>query len=157
MAARLRSVVLLLMALLILGADLTLPDRVLASDPPEPATSWKYPPDMPGSRIEIYKRVGDVSLNAYIFARFLSTIALRVVRTPGRRTALKMPNRRFVGREKMQNAWGSIRIELLPAVVQPADTSPRRLQPSRALNATPRTHRSAHPRMRWSCLTRQWR
>ncbi len=67
MAARLRSVVLLLMALLILGADLTLPDRVLASDPPEPATSWKYPPDMPGSRIEIYKRVGDVSLNAYIF------------------------------------------------------------------------------------------
>lgn len=67
MAACLRSVVLLLMALLILGADFTLPDRVFAEDPPEPDASWKYPPDMPGSRTEIYKRVGDVSLNAYIF------------------------------------------------------------------------------------------
>ncbi len=23
------------------------------ADPPEPATSWKYPPDMPGSRVEV--------------------------------------------------------------------------------------------------------
>lgn len=38
-----------------------------AGDPPEPVTSWTYPPEMPGSRIETYKRVGDVSLNAYIF------------------------------------------------------------------------------------------
>lgn len=37
------------------------------SDPPEPVTSWTYPPEMPGSRIEIYKRAGDVALNAYIF------------------------------------------------------------------------------------------
>lgn len=34
---------------------------------PEPVTSWTYPPDMPGSRIEIYKHLDDVSLNAYIF------------------------------------------------------------------------------------------
>lgn len=34
---------------------------------PEPVTSWTYPPEMPGSRIEIYKRAGDVPLNAYIF------------------------------------------------------------------------------------------
>lgn len=67
MAACLRSVVFPLVSLLLLGADLTLADRVSAGDPPEPVTSWKYPPDMPGSRIEIYKRVGDVSLNAYIF------------------------------------------------------------------------------------------
>jgi acetyl esterase len=38
-----------------------------AGDPPEPVTSWTYPPEMPGSRIEIYKRVGDVALNAFIF------------------------------------------------------------------------------------------
>lgn len=67
MTTCLRSVVFSLASLLIFGSDLTLADRVSAGDPPEPATSWKYPPDMPGSRIEIYKRVGDVSLNAYIF------------------------------------------------------------------------------------------
>ncbi len=67
MTACLRSVLLLLVALLILADNLTLDDRIFAGDPPEPDTSWKYPPDMPGSRIEIYKRVGNVSLNAYIF------------------------------------------------------------------------------------------
>jgi acetyl esterase len=39
----------------------------LASDLVEPVTNWSYPPEMPGSRTEIYKRVGDVALNAYIF------------------------------------------------------------------------------------------
>ena len=67
MATCLRPSVLSLLALLILAGHSTLAGRVFAGDPPEPATSWKYPPDMPGSRIEIYKRVGDVSLNAYIF------------------------------------------------------------------------------------------
>jgi len=37
------------------------------ADPPEPATSWKYPPDMPGSRVEVYRKVGDVELKAWIF------------------------------------------------------------------------------------------
>ncbi|NQV25794.1 MAG: alpha/beta hydrolase [Rhodopirellula sp.] len=46
---------------------LTNAEITFAEDPPEPVTSWTYPPNMPGSRIEIYKRVGDVSLNAYIF------------------------------------------------------------------------------------------
>ena len=33
----------------------------------EPVTSWKYTPDMPGARVEVYRRVGDVELNAYLF------------------------------------------------------------------------------------------
>jgi acetyl esterase len=37
------------------------------ADPPEPATSWKYPPDMPGSRVEVYRKIGDVELKAWIF------------------------------------------------------------------------------------------
>lgn len=36
-------------------------------DPPEPVTSWKYPPEMPGSRVEVYRKVGDVELKAWIF------------------------------------------------------------------------------------------
>ena len=58
-----------LLTVLVLLASQHLTDALTASaeDPPEPATSWTYPPDMPGSRIEIYKGVGDVSLNAYIF------------------------------------------------------------------------------------------
>ena len=32
----------------------------------EPATSWKYPPEMPGSRTEVYREVGDVKLKAWI-------------------------------------------------------------------------------------------
>lgn len=40
---------------------------VSAEDLPEPVTSWKYPPDMPGARIEAYRHVGDVELNAWIF------------------------------------------------------------------------------------------
>ena len=38
-----------------------------AADPPEPPTSWKYPPEMPGSRVEVYREIGDVKLNAWIF------------------------------------------------------------------------------------------
>ena len=38
-----------------------------AADQPEPPTSWKYPPEMSGSRTEVYRTVGDVKLNAYIF------------------------------------------------------------------------------------------
>ena len=34
---------------------------------PEPPTSWKYPPEMTGSRAEVYREIGDVKLNAYIF------------------------------------------------------------------------------------------
>lgn len=37
------------------------------TDPPEPVTSWAYPPEMPGSRIEVYRKVGDVELQAWIF------------------------------------------------------------------------------------------
>ena len=62
-----RPRLLLFWVLLIFICQLTPTEIALADDPPEPITSWKYPPDMPGSRIEIYKRVGDVSLNAYIF------------------------------------------------------------------------------------------
>jgi len=67
MAACLRPALLPLFGLLIFACQMTQAERASADDPAEPVTSWKYPPDMPGSRIEIYKRVGDVSLNAYIF------------------------------------------------------------------------------------------
>lgn len=67
MAACLRSALVPLFGLLIFVCQFTQADSASAADPAEPVTSWKYPPDMPGSRIEIYKRVGDVSLNAYIF------------------------------------------------------------------------------------------
>ncbi|MEY3031980.1 MAG: hypothetical protein RLZZ622_455 [Planctomycetota bacterium] len=33
----------------------------------EPLTSWKYPPDMPGSRVETYRRVGEADLRLWIF------------------------------------------------------------------------------------------
>ncbi|MCA9071596.1 MAG: hypothetical protein KDA84_21870, partial [Planctomycetaceae bacterium] len=33
----------------------------------EPPTSWKYPPKMQGSRVEVYRQVGDVKLKAWIF------------------------------------------------------------------------------------------
>lgn len=54
---------------IVLFASQQLADALTAAadDLPEPTTSWTYPPEMPGSRIEIYKRVGDDSLNAYIF------------------------------------------------------------------------------------------
>lgn len=38
-----------------------------AETPPEPETSWKYPPEMTGSRTEVYREVGETKLNAYIF------------------------------------------------------------------------------------------
>jgi acetyl esterase/lipase len=38
-----------------------------ADDLREPVTSWMYPPEMPGARIETYRRVGEVNLNAWIF------------------------------------------------------------------------------------------
>lgn len=34
---------------------------------PEPPTSWKYPPEMPGARVEVYRQVDDAKLNAWIF------------------------------------------------------------------------------------------
>lgn len=39
----------------------------MAEDPAEPLTSWKYPPEMPGARVEVYRQVGEVKLNAWIF------------------------------------------------------------------------------------------
>lgn len=36
-------------------------------DMPEPPTSWKYPPEMPGAREEVYRQIDDVKLKAYIF------------------------------------------------------------------------------------------
>ena len=49
---------------LLLAPLATLP---AADDPPEPPTSWKYPPEMPGSQVEVYREIGDVKLNAWIF------------------------------------------------------------------------------------------
>lgn len=37
------------------------------NDPPEPPVSWKYPPEMPGAKVEVYREVGGVKLNAYLF------------------------------------------------------------------------------------------
>ena len=34
---------------------------------PEPPVSWKYPPEMPGASVEVYREVNGISLNAYIF------------------------------------------------------------------------------------------
>ena len=49
----------------LLLAPLTM--SLAAEDPPEPPVSWKYPPEMAGSRVEVYRQVGDVKLNAWIF------------------------------------------------------------------------------------------
>ena len=39
-----------------------------AAEAPEPTISWKYPPAMPDSaRVEVYREVGGVQLNAWIF------------------------------------------------------------------------------------------
>ncbi len=38
-----------------------------ANDLPEPPVSWKYPPEMPGASVEVYREVNGVKLNAYIF------------------------------------------------------------------------------------------
>ncbi len=38
-----------------------------AADIPEPPTSWKYPPEMPGARVEVYRTIDDVQLSAYLF------------------------------------------------------------------------------------------
>jgi acetyl esterase/lipase len=38
-----------------------------ADDLPEPTVSWKYPPEMPGASVEVYREVNGVKLNAYIF------------------------------------------------------------------------------------------
>ena len=38
-----------------------------AEDLPEPPVSWKYPPEMPGASVEVYREVNGVKLNAYIF------------------------------------------------------------------------------------------
>ena len=36
-------------------------------DSVEPPTSWKYPPEMKDARVEVYRTLGDVQLNAWIF------------------------------------------------------------------------------------------
>ena len=38
-----------------------------AEDLPEPPVSWKYPPEMPGASVEVYREVNGIRLNAYIF------------------------------------------------------------------------------------------
>jgi acetyl esterase/lipase len=38
-----------------------------ADDLPEPPVSWKYPPEMPGASVEVYRGVNGVKLNAYVF------------------------------------------------------------------------------------------
>ena len=38
-----------------------------ADDLPEPPVSWKYPPEMPGASVEVYREVNGVKLNAYVF------------------------------------------------------------------------------------------
>ena len=53
----------LLYALLLL-ASAALP---AAEDPPEPPVSWKYPPEMPGASVEVYREVNGSKLNAYVF------------------------------------------------------------------------------------------
>jgi acetyl esterase/lipase len=44
-----------------------LPALRAADDLPEPPVSWKYPPEMPGASVEVYREVNGVKLNAYIF------------------------------------------------------------------------------------------
>ena len=39
-----------------------------AEDLPEPPVSWRYPPEMPGASVEVYREVNGLKLNAYIFA-----------------------------------------------------------------------------------------
>jgi len=38
-----------------------------AEDLPEPPVSWKYPPEMPGASVEVYREVNGSKLNAYVF------------------------------------------------------------------------------------------
>lgn len=38
-----------------------------ADDRPEPPVSWKYPPEMPGAKVEVYREVDGVALYAYRF------------------------------------------------------------------------------------------
>jgi acetyl esterase/lipase len=39
-----------------------------SEDLPEPSISWKYPPEMPGARVEVYREIKGVKLNAYVFS-----------------------------------------------------------------------------------------
>ncbi|MFM8903864.1 MAG: alpha/beta hydrolase, partial [Verrucomicrobiota bacterium] len=52
-----------------LGAILLLAYGALtaAEDLPEPPVSWKYPPEMPGASVEVYREVNGSKLNAYVF------------------------------------------------------------------------------------------
>ena len=60
----LRFVCHLVIAVLLLAPLATLHAAV---DLPEPPVSWKYPPEMPGASVEVYREVNGVKLNAYIF------------------------------------------------------------------------------------------
>jgi len=55
--------------LILLTALLLAPLATLhaADDLPEPPVSWKYPPEMPGASVEVYREVNGVKLSAYIF------------------------------------------------------------------------------------------
>ncbi len=53
-----------LLSLLFLAATITLRAE---QELPEPPTNWKYPPELPEARVEAYRQVGDVKLNAWIF------------------------------------------------------------------------------------------
>ena len=55
------STLLVAMLLAPLGALYAVDDR------PEPSVSWKYPPEMPGASVEVYREVNGVKLNAYVF------------------------------------------------------------------------------------------
>jgi len=38
-----------------------------AEELPEPPTNWNYPPEVADARVEVYRQIGDVKLNAWIF------------------------------------------------------------------------------------------
>jgi acetyl esterase len=56
------------LALLLVSFLLPAPAALRAADDlPEPPVSWKYPPEMPGASVEVYREVNGVKLNAYVF------------------------------------------------------------------------------------------
>lgn len=64
---------------LILFSTLLLATLCAADILPEPPVSWKYPPEMPGASVEVYREVNGVKLNAYVFT------------PPGHRTTDRRP------------------------------------------------------------------
>ena len=63
-----RSLAFLLLVLSLPRPSSGEPSATTASaDRPEPVTSWAYPPVMPGARTEVYRKVGETELQAWIF------------------------------------------------------------------------------------------